>query len=298
VQLGEPRPVLVGDQQLDGAQGAGELVLDPLGQLRDALSRHGGDEHRSGVAARELGASSVVDEVRLTEHEHARRADRVDLREHLLDRRRHREQLLLVDRGVDDVENQVGETGFLERRAECVDELVRKLADEADGVGHQVVAPAGPQHARGRIERVEQAVANADGSAGERVQQRRLAGIRVARERHRRQVRPLPLGPHRRATGPHAGELSLQGGDPVTREAPVGLDLGLAGTPRPDAAAEPLEMRPQAPHTREVVLELRELDLELSLGAVGVRGKDVENDRRAVDHRHPERVLEVSFLPG
>ena len=55
-------------------------------------------------------------------------------------------------------------------------------------------------------------------------------------------------------------------------------------------------MRPQAAHAREVVLELRELDLELALGGVRVRGEDVEDDRGAVDHRHAERLLEVALL--
>ena len=55
-------------------------------------------------------------------------------------------------------------------------------------------------------------------------------------------------------------------------------------------------MRPQPAHAREVVLELRELDLELALGRAGVVGEDVEDDRRAVDHRHAELLLEVALL--
>ena len=90
-------------------------------------------------------------------------------------------------------------------------------------------------------------------------------------------------------------------GDPVAGEAAVGLDLCLARTPGPDTAvdpagAEPLEVRPQAAHPRQVVLELRELDLELALGAVRVRGEDVEDDRGAVDHRDAERRLEIALL--
>ena len=96
-------------------------------------------------------------------------------------------------------------------------------------------------------------------------------------------------------------ELSLERRDPVAREPAVGLDLRLARSAGSDPAvdppgAEPLEVRPQAPHPREVVLELGELDLQLALGAVGVGGEDVEDDRRAVDHRHAERRLEVALL--
>ena len=91
-------------------------------------------------------------------------------------------------------------------------------------------------------------------------------------------------------------EAPLQRRDPVAGEAPVCLDLGLAGAPGTDSAAEALEVRPQPPHPRQVVLELRQLDLELALGTVGVGGEDVENDRRPVDHRHTECRLEVALL--
>ena len=93
-----------------------------------------------------------------------------------------------------------------------------------------------------------------------------------------------------------------QGGDAVAREPAVGLDLRLARAPGADAAhaaagAETLEVRPQAAHAGHVVLELRELDLELAVGRVGVPGEDVEDHRGAVDDRHPERLLEVALLP-
>ena len=55
-------------------------------------------------------------------------------------------------------------------------------------------------------------------------------------------------------------------------------------------------MGPQATHAREVVLQLRELDLELAVGGVGVAGEDVEYHRGPVDHRKPERLLEVALL--
>ena len=92
-------------------------------------------------------------------------------------------------RRVDDVQDQVGEPRLLERRAERVDELMRQLADEADGVGEQVRAAVEAHRARRRVERVEEPVLHADVGAGERVQQRRLAGVRVAGERDLREAR-------------------------------------------------------------------------------------------------------------
>ena len=55
-------------------------------------------------------------------------------------------------------------------------------------------------------------------------------------------------------------------------------------------------MLPHPAHPRQVVLELRQLDLELPLRAHGVLGEDVEDQLRAVDHARLERVLEVALL--
>ena len=112
--------------------------------------------------------------------------------------------------GVDDVQQQVGALGLLERGGERVDELMRQLADEADGVGHQVRAAVQAERARRRVEGVEEPVADADLGAGQRVQQRRLAGVRVARQRDRGQVRPLALGALGGAGGPDVVEPAAQ----------------------------------------------------------------------------------------
>src|SRR5262245_4958843 len=61
-------------------------------------------------------------------------------------------------------------------------------------------------------------------------------------------------------------------------------------------AAEALEVLPHAAHAREVVLELRQLDLELALRAPRVLGEDVEDQLRPVDDPRGERVLELPLL--
>src|SRR6185503_5797081 len=84
--------------------------------------------------------------------------------------------------------------------------------------------------------------------------------------------------------------------DPAPGEAPVGLELGLAGPPRADPAAEALQVLPQAAHPRQVVLELRELDLELALRRPRMLRKDVEDQLSPVDDAKLEGVLEASLL--
>jgi ribose 1,5-bisphosphokinase PhnN len=59
------------------------------------------------------------------------------------------------------VDDQVGAERLLERGRERLDQLVRQLADEADGVGEQVAAPGDLERARCGVERVEEALAHA-----------------------------------------------------------------------------------------------------------------------------------------
>ena len=157
------------------------------------------------------------------------------------------------------------------------------------------------QRARRRVQRVEQAVADADLGAGQRVEQRRLAGVGVAGQRDARQVRALALGALGGARGLDLVQAAAQDRDAVARQPAVGLDLRLARASGADAAdaaagAETLEVRPQAAHAGHVVFELGQLDLHLALGRVRVAGEDVEDHRGAVEHRDVELGLEVALL--
>ena len=90
-----------------------------------------------------------------------------------------------------------------------------QLADEADRVGHQVVAALVPVRAGGRVERVEEPVPHSDLGARDRVQQGRLAGVGVAGQRHRRDARGVATGPHHRAVlspGPSGGDAGPRSG--------------------------------------------------------------------------------------
>ena len=55
-------------------------------------------------------------------------------------------------------------------------------------------------------------------------------------------------------------------------------------------------MLPGAPHPRQVVLELCQLDLELPLGADGVLREDVQDQLCPVDDAGLQRILEEALL--
>ena len=134
-----------------------------------------------------------VDRVDLVQHELERQVVGADLVQDGLDRRDLLVEALVGRRRVDDVQDEVGDERLLERRREALDELVRQPADEADRVGDEVPAAVVLERARRRVERLEQPVVDGDVGVRERVQQRRLADVRVAGERDRRRLRALPL---------------------------------------------------------------------------------------------------------
>ena len=139
---------------------------------------------------------------------------------------------------------------------------------------------------------------SADDTSGarERVQERRLADVRVAGERDARHLVALALTAHRRALLAQLAQAAAQQRDAGARQPPVGLELRLARASRADAAAEALEVLPHAAHALEVVLQLRQLDLELARRRVRVQREDVEDHARAVDDAHRELVLQRALL--
>src|SRR5439155_26937136 len=145
--------------------------------------------------------------------------------------------------------------------------------------GHEVAAAVVLERARRRVERLEQAVLDGDARVRQRIQERRLAGVGVTGEGDRRDRGARPFLAPCRALARDLRKAALQDRDAPARLTAVALELRLAGAARPDAgaeraapAAETLEVLPRTAHARQVVLELCELDLELSFGADGMLG--------------------------
>src|SRR5919204_3235705 len=86
------------------------------------------------------------------------------------------------------MEDEVRDERLLQRRCKSLDELRRQAADETDGVGDEIPSTVVVEAARRRIERFEQAVLDRNFGAGERVQQCRLADVRVTGERDGRRL--------------------------------------------------------------------------------------------------------------
>ncbi len=194
------------------------------------------------------------------------------------------------------MKDEVGDERLLERRGESLDELVRKAADEPDGVGQEIAAPVVLERPRRRVEGLEEAVSYRHARIGQRIHERRLADVGVAGKSDRGRLRAAARLPACVALAAELDEPALEDRHPSPRESAVSLELGFPRASSSHSPAEPLEVLPHPTHSGEVVLELRELDLELPLGAHGVLGEDVEDELRAVDDAGLKCVLEQALL--
>ena len=168
------------------------------------------------------------------------------------------------------------------------------------------VSPPGKrQPAGGGVERGEQPVLDEHARrVGEPVEQRRLAGVRVADDGDRwRAGRVAAALRCVCAVLAICAQVGLELVDAAHDAAAVDLELGLAraagadaAPPAPHAAGLLRERSALPPQAGQAVAELGQLDLGLALLAVGVLGEDVEDHRGAVDGRAPEQLLEVELL--
>ena len=72
----------------------------------------------------------------------------------------------------------------------------------------------------------------------------------------------------------------------------VGFQLCLARTSRADAAAESAHRLVPDRQSRQIILILRQLDLELALSGFGALGKNVENQCAPVQYRRAGYALQ------
>ena len=271
-------------------------------QFLDALSGARRREDRLRLETAQHEPLVVVDEVALVEHHDLGEVTRVDLTDDVAHRRELARRVGV--RSIDDVDDDVGIRYLFEGRTEGLDELMRKVAHEADGIRERIcMAVGGGILADGGVEGGEERVLHEGTGPGDAIEQRGLARVRIAGDGDGRHRVAHAVGPLGLSRGLEALDLLAQSRHPRVDPAAVELDLGLTGAPRPHAVASSDLATGLAGHrftpaaqSREQVLELGEFDLRLALPALRVLAEDIEDHRGAVDDLHLDDVLERAPL--
>ena len=235
--------------------------------------------------------------VGLVEHQKPVYPARTDLYEHLVDRRDRTERVRSGT--IDDMDQQVGVADHVERGLERRHQLMGQLLDEADRVGRIHRFSSRQRQAAGRgVESREQAVLDQHVGAGDPVQQRRLAGVGVADERHRPVPGPTPGLGLSRPVCLDPAQVGLELVDPSQELAATHLELGLPGAAGADPAGLLGVAAREASQPRQPVAELSQFDLRPALGRAGILGEHVEDDRGAVERCAAQDLLQVELLRG
>ena len=197
------------------------------------------------------------------------------------------------------MQQQARAFGFFQGGAKGGNQLMRQVTDEAHGVGqHGILARGQRQLPQCGVQGGEQLVGCVHLAGGQGIEQRGLAGIGIAHQRHGGGVCPLPRLAAQLAPGAHGVQPPLQCLDAHGQQAPVGFQLGFTRPAQANAALLALQMAPAADQARGQMLQLRQLHLQLPLVRAGALGKDVEDQAGAVQHAGLQQALQVALLAG
>ena len=289
MQARQLRRARIGHHQPDGPLQAQQLRRDGLQQRVDAIPPLGADRDAAGDVGQLSGGVRLVERV---DHGLVLRAQRGEHVAHDVALR-----IDLFGGGVGHDDQQIRQRGLLQRGTERVDERVRQLADEADRVHEQELPALRRAHAaRDGIERREELVLGHDARLGQPVEQRGLAGVRIAHQRHDGHgVALAPRAPDR-ALRAQVVDLAAQVGHALADAPPVHLQARLARAARADAAAQAGHGQAVADQARQLVVHLRQLHLQPALTRLRALGEDVQDERRAVHDLDAQDVLQVAGL--
>ena len=292
----DDRGGFVGDEQFDEFTDGPDLIAQLGEQPGQAFAGFRGNADAVGVLLHKHVAITVKT-VHFVEHHQRGFARRADFFQH----RVHRVNLFrrLRMAGVHDVQQQIRLHDFLQRGLERLDEAVRQLANETHRVRQQnVLIGRQFQPARGGVQRGEQFVLGQDFRAGEGVEQRGFARVRVTHDGRERPEIALASVALRGALAADDVEFARDLGDAVLHAAAVGFQLRFTIPAHADAALLPGQVAPVPRQAREQVMQLREFNLQLALAGAGALRENVENQRSAVEHLAIEHDFEIAALSG
>ena len=259
------------------------------------FARAGRYQQRLRVRRFEPARRLRADQVALVEHEQHRAIRGADLGEHASDRGGARRPVRMTR--IDHVQEEIGLGHLLQRGAERRHQGMRQPIDESDRVRNEHGASIRQaERPHQRVEGNEQRVRRRRLAGRQPVEQRALAGVRIADQGDGRGGSLAPPLAQAHAPAAHAVEVARQAVDTLPDAPAIGLELRLTRTAGPDARSETRERRAHSGQARQQVAKLRQLHLQPALPGACAGGENVKNDLRAVDHAAAEFPLQITGL--
>ena len=234
-------------------------------------------------------------QIHLVQHLQHRLALHVELRQHRL----HLRPLLLQHRTrrIAHMQQQLRTLHLFQRRAKAAHQRMRKVAHESHRIRQQHLTPRRQlQLPQLWIERRKHPLRLQHTRPGQRIKQRRLPRIRISHNgnrRHRHRLAPLPLLP---PNPPHALKLRLDVVHANINLAAIGFQLRLARTARSNAAAGLRHTFALTRKPRQLILQLRQLDLQHTLASPRMTRENIEDQLAPIDHRTRQPRFNIPSL--
>ena len=194
-------------------------------------------------------------------------------------------------------DQEIGVNCFFQRGAECLNQRMRQLSDESDGIDQQAAAVFREiDIAHNGVQCCEELVLDQHVRAGKRVQERGFARVGIADERNDGLPLLFAAGAAEIAALFDFLQIAFEIINALADAAAIHFELRFAGAARADAAAETGKLRALTGKTRKAIFHLCKLDLQFALGRLRVLGENIENQRGAIDHANAERVFKIALL--
>ena len=208
--------------------------------------------------------------------------------------------LELLMRNIYNMQKYIRLPHFIQSALKALNQVMRKFADETDGIGEENVLVGGQAQAPRRwIERGEQYIFGQRRRTGERVEQSRFACVGVTDNRGERPLAALAPGALRRSLAAHGFEFALDARDAVLHAAAVRFQLRFTFTAaHSNPAFLARQVAPESCQPREQMLQLREFDLQFAFLRPRALGEDVEDQGGAIEDFALETFFQVAALGG
>lgn len=204
--------------------------MDAVHQGVHTLASFDGDEHGIRELMTQCTEMGLIgDEIDLVEGEHDPFVPCADFAKHIGGGFMEGGRTRMA--GIDEMDEEIGKSGFLQRGTETLHQVVWQVADEADGVGEQQLLAVGHGHAaRAGIQGGEQFVLGEHFAFGELIEQGRFAGVGVTDDRSVWDGNAAALFSLGFALSAYIGEVSLKLVDAFVGKTAVDLELGFTFT--------------------------------------------------------------------